>query len=75
MIFQTAIYIKIKITDNRVITIKAIFVKNTFFYQNSDGPVATVYYLENLKFENLELINTKNERLIFERLEDEYNSY
>ena len=22
-----------------------------------------------------ELINTKNERLIFERLEDEYNSY
>ena len=37
-------------------------VKNSHFYQNLDGPIATVYHLKKLMFnKNSELMNSKNE--------------
>jgi hypothetical protein len=37
-------------------------IKNSYFYQNSNGPVATVYHLKNITFNNnSELMNSINE--------------
>ena len=37
-------------------------IKNSFFYSNEGGPIATAYYLEKIKFnKNCELINLGNE--------------
>ena len=37
-------------------------IDNSFVYSNADGPVATVFYLKNIRFNNnSELINTLNE--------------
>ena len=37
-------------------------IKNTFFYSNESGPVATIYYLKKINFDkNLQLLNSNNQ--------------
>ncbi len=55
-------------------------VKNSHFYQNFDGPIATVYHLKKLTFNNnSELMNSKNEPYTvvhqYDKRWDEFSSH
>ena len=55
-------------------------VKNSFLYSNENGPIATVYYLKKIKFnEKFQLVNSQNNPYSivhqYDKRWDEFNYY